>query len=110
LAEPLDHATIAAEGEHRREDEDMTMSRVLEPPASSATGSWGEATPEPVLTPGTRVEVRNRLDGDWSRGFVIIDGDARGYRLRRLSDGGELPLAFTDDEVRKERRRGTWWY
>jgi len=30
--------------------------------------------------------------------------------VRRLSDGGELPLLFQDDDVRKEKKRGTWWY
>jgi hypothetical protein len=65
---------------------------------------------EPRLRPGTRVEVRKRLDGDWARGFEILDARPDGYRLRRLSDGGELPLTFADDDVRKEKRRGTWWY
>jgi hypothetical protein len=64
-----------------------------------------------VLAPGVRVEVRNRLDGRWSRGFEVIatDDDDR-YRLRRLSDGGELPVPFPLSEVRTERKRGTWWY
>ena len=63
------------------------------------------------LGPGTPVEVRNRFDGRWARGFEVVSGDALGYRVRRLSDGRELPSVFGLDEVRpRERKRGTWWY
>ena len=31
------------------------------------------------------------------------------YRLRRRSDGSILPVLFEEDDVREERRRGTWW-
>lgn len=99
------------------------MPRVLESPtlpdtaatnATPAPGAPGAPDPsdmsEPPLRPGTRVEVRKRLDGDWARGFEVVDGGPDGYRLRRLSDGGELPLTFSDDDVRKEKKRGTWWY
>lgn len=89
-------------------------------PAPGAPGAPGAPDPsdmsdmsdmsEPPLRPGTRVEVRKRLDGDWARGFEVVDGGPDGYRLRRLSDGGELPLTFSDDDVRKEKKRGTWWY
>lgn len=65
---------------------------------------------EPRLAPGTRVEVRKRLDGEWARGFEIVSASHEGYRVRRLSDGGELPLVIGDDDVRKEKKRGTWWY
>lgn len=63
--------------------------------------------------PGTRVEVRNRFDGRWARGFEVIAADPSGYRVRRLSDGNELPTWFVDADVRAEkpkRRNGTWWY
>ena len=65
---------------------------------------------ERVLTEGTPVEVRNRFDSRWTRGFVVdavVDG---GYRLRRSSDEQLLPSVFTTDEVRREHRRGQWWY
>lgn len=68
-----------------------------------------DATAE-LLAPGVRVEVRNRLDGRWSRGFEVIGHTPGGYRLRRLSDGMELPLPFAPEDVRRERKRGTWWY
>lgn len=67
-------------------------------------------SPPVSLEPGTRVEVRNRLDGRWTKGFEVIEITADAYRLRRLSDGMELPLPFAADSVRKERRSGTWWY
>jgi hypothetical protein len=103
-----DDATIAEEGDDerdQREDKAMAMSRVLEPAVTARSDEV-----DPLLPPGTNVEVRNRLDGQWARGFEVITSDRNGYRLRRLSDGGELPLLFHDDDVRKEKKRGTWWY
>lgn len=58
---------------------------------------------------GTRVEVRSSFDGAWLAGFAVVDHDDDGYRLRRLSDGEVLPVRFTDDDVRRERTRQTWW-
>lgn len=64
-----------------------------------------------VLEPGTAIEVRRKLDGQWARGFEIVDhaGDD-GYRVRRLSDGQELPVPIRGDDVRVQRKRSTWWY
>lgn len=61
------------------------------------------------LATGTRVEVRNGFDRSWSNGFVVIGHTAGGYRLRRRSDDVELPGTFTEDDVRRERKRSTWW-
>jgi hypothetical protein len=83
----------------------MAMARLLEPDVTPQ----GDHV-EPVLPPGTHVEVRNRLDGRWARGFEIIKHEDGGYRLRRLSDDVELPLVFHEDDVRREKKRGTWWY
>ncbi len=63
---------------------------------------------------GTRVEVRNRFDASWTRGFEIAavepsNGDGPRYTVRRRSDGSILPVPFTEEELREERRRGTWW-
>lgn len=65
-----------------------------------------------ALAPGTKVEVRSRFDQSWSRGFEIIEAADDGFRLRRLSDGAELPVTFAADDLRPERRRkqGMWWY
>jgi hypothetical protein len=65
---------------------------------------------ERVLSEGTHVEVRNRFDNRWTRGFVIADVLADGYRIRRTSDEQLLPAVFGSDEVRREHRRGQWWY
>lgn len=88
----------------------MTVPQVLEPPALPETGPPPVSVPDPFLAPGTRVDVRKRLDGEWAHGFEVVGAGPEGYRVRRLSDGGELPLLFHDDDVRKEKKRGTWWY
>ena len=62
---------------------------------------------------GTRVEVRSRFEAAWSRGFEVVEqiAEDRGlrYRLRRRSDGSILPVLFDENDLREERRRGTWW-
>jgi hypothetical protein len=65
-----------------------------------------------VIPPGTKVEVRTGFDASWARGFEVIDRTDAGYRLRRLSDNTELPVAFEETAVRSERKRGNdmWWY
>jgi hypothetical protein len=65
---------------------------------------------EQVLDAGTHVEVRNRFDARWTRGFVVAEVVGDGYRILRSSDEALLPSLFTADEVRRERRRGQWWY
>jgi hypothetical protein len=65
------------------------------------------------VKPGTRVEVRGRFESRWSRGFEVVNcedaqGDTR-YQVRRRSDGSILPVLFTEDDLREERRRQTWW-
>jgi len=63
------------------------------------------------LEAGMRVEVRRKFDAHWARGFEIVAVTEGGYRLRRLSDGQELPVEFALDDVRRERKRqGMWWY
>jgi hypothetical protein len=63
------------------------------------------------LEPGTRVDVRNRFEGRWSRGFEILEQtDDGAYLVLRLSDRSVLPEAFGRDDVRRERRRDNWWY
>lgn len=62
------------------------------------------------LTPGTRVEVRSRFDQRWAQGFEVIEPTDTGYRVRRLSDRTELPVAIDAEDVRKERKRDMWWY
>ncbi len=50
------------------------------------------------LRPGDAVEVLNRFDGAWHRGFEIaaVERNPFGpsYRLRRCSDGSVLPTTF----------------
>jgi hypothetical protein len=65
------------------------------------------------VRPGTHVEVRARFEQRWSRGFEvseIVEAEgAERFRLRRRSDGSELPVLFGADDLREERRRSTWW-
>lgn len=79
------------------------------PPATSDDDPGRQPEP-PRLQPGDRVEVRNRFDGRWARGFEVIGHTPGGYRVRRLSGGDELPTTFDEEDVRRERRRSTWWY
>jgi hypothetical protein len=65
---------------------------------------------ERVLAVGDPVEVRNRFDSRWNRGFVVDQVVEGGYHIRRSSDDQLLPSVFTGDEVRREHRRGQWWY
>jgi hypothetical protein len=63
------------------------------------------------LEAGMRVEVRRRFDQHWARGFELVAVTESGYRVRRLSDGIELPAEFPFEDVRRERKRqGMWWY
>jgi hypothetical protein len=62
------------------------------------------------LRPGTKVEVRKRFDSSWARGFEVADAVDDGYTIRRMSDGHLLPASFAHDDVRRERKRGMWWY
>jgi hypothetical protein len=62
------------------------------------------------LSPGTKVEVRRRFDAKWARGFEVVEATTDGYRLRRLSDGEEIPVPFTPEDVRREKKNNTWWY
>lgn len=61
------------------------------------------------LQVGTQVEVRNRFDGRWSTGFEVAEALGDRYRLVRLSDGEPLPVTIDADDVRRERKRETWW-
>lgn len=65
-----------------------------------------------TLPSGARVEVRTGFDASWARGFEVIEHTDAGYRLRRLSDGMELPVPFGREAVRPERKRSNdmWWY
>jgi len=62
---------------------------------------------------GTHVEVRTRFEDRWSRGFevaeVVHQHDRDQFRIRRRSDGSELPVLFDEGDLREERRRSTWW-
>ena len=65
------------------------------------------------VRPGTRVEVRSRFEAAWTRGFEVVERvtevpEAQ-YKVRRRSDGSILPVLFDEDDLREERRRGTWW-
>ncbi|HEV7888002.1 MAG TPA: hypothetical protein VGO92_10620 [Acidimicrobiales bacterium] len=69
-----------------------------------------EVIVEDYLKPGTRVEVRSRFDGRWSRGFEVAQVLDHAYKLKRMSDGSVLPTDFEEQDVRHERRRqGMWW-
>jgi hypothetical protein len=78
------------------------------------TEGGGEALDPNVRSPlasGTKVDVRNRYQGTWVRGFEVAEYATDGYRIRRLSDGSILGELFSRDDVRRERKRqGFWWH
>jgi hypothetical protein len=55
--------------------------------------------------------VRRRFDAQWSRGFEIVEVSDSGYRVKRTSDGEELPVVFAAHDVRAARKRANdfWW-
>ena len=74
-------------------------------------GDGGGCPVNDGLTPGTRVQVRNRFDGGWSSSpFEVAEAieptptEVLRYRVRRLSDGVVLPADFVGDEVRSGQR------
>jgi hypothetical protein len=74
-------------------------------------GGVGEPSGRVPLLPGTKVDVRNRFQGTWVRGFEVAELTEEGYRIRRLSDGSVLGELFRRDDVRRERKRqGFWWH
>jgi hypothetical protein len=78
---------------------------------SDGGGDIPETNPRSPLTSGTKVDVRNRYQGTWVRGFEVAEVTDGGYRIRRLSDGSVLGELFSRDDVRRERRRqGFWWH
>jgi hypothetical protein len=80
-------------------------------PVSTGGGQSAETGGRTPLAPGTKVDVRNRYQGTWVRGFEVADVTETGYRIRRLSDGSVLPELFVRDDVRRERtRQGFWWH
>ena len=89
----------------------MVMTAKASPRVGDQGGdmSTGQVGP---LEPGAAVEVRTRFDGHWARGFEVVTVTGDGYRVRRLSDGIELPTPIAHQDVRlpRERKRGTWWY
>ena len=78
-----------------------------------STGGAGAPDPNArtPLAPGTAVDVRNRYQGTWVRGFEVAEFTEDGYRIRRLSDGSVLSELFSRDDVRRQRsRQGFWWH
>ena len=50
---------------------------------------------------GTPVDVRERFRRTWSTGFEVVDANASGYVLRRMSDSAVLPTHFATGDVRR---------
>ena len=65
----------------------------------------GKSDPH-IIQPGTPVDIHIQYDGSWSHGFEVAEiMEAEGaYRLRRISDGSDLPGWFAAQGVRKARK------
>jgi hypothetical protein len=70
----------------------------------------GGCTLADSLQSGDRVEIRRRFDDQWTPGFEVIDVSDAGLRVKRVSDGAELPALFHADEVRPEASRDRRWW
>ena len=80
-------------------------------PVSYGGGDAPDPNARSPIAPGTKVDVRNRYQGTWVRGFEVAEAADGGYRIRRLSAGSVLGELFSRDDVRRERRRqGFWWH
>ena len=60
------------------------------------------------LPQGTPVQVRDRFEFAFRSGFEVSETTAAGYRLRRRSDGMELPAEFPVKDVRPDTNGGSW--
>ncbi len=69
-----------------------------------------EPAESPGLPPGTRVQVRRKFDDKWATGFEVAEATTQGYRVRRMSDGELIPVPIAEEDLRKEKKRSTWWY
>ena len=54
------------------------------------------------LPQGTPVQVRDRFEFAFRSGFEVSETTDVGYRLRRRSDGVELPTEFSVNDVRRD--------
>jgi hypothetical protein len=57
---------------------------------------------------GTPVQVRDRFEFAFRPGFEVSDTTPGGYRLRRRSDGVELPIEFPATDVRPDTTPNAW--
>ena len=62
------------------------------------------------LKVGDRIEVRARFDERWVTGFEVAAVGEEGVRIKRLSDGEELPVPFKPDDVRREHKATSMWW
>ena len=60
------------------------------------------------LPQGTPVQVRDRFEFAFRSGFEVSEASDDGYRLRRRSDGVELPVAFSMNDVRRDSTGRSW--
>jgi hypothetical protein len=60
------------------------------------------------LPQGTPVQVRDHFELRFRSGFEVSGTTSDGYKLRRRSDGVELPVAFPHSAVRPESGSPSW--
>lgn len=60
------------------------------------------------LPRGTPVQVRDHFEFAFRSGFEVSSSTPAGYRLRRRSDGAELPIDFPSGDVRAETQGSSW--
>lgn len=60
------------------------------------------------LPQGTPVQVRDRFEFAFRSGFEVSEATPAGYRLKRRSDGVELPIEFASTDVRPDTSSTGW--
>ena len=64
------------------------------------------------LAIGDAVEVRDKFERSWVRGFKVSKVNLENYLVwvTRNSDGLSMPEPFKIEDVHKEKKKNMWWF
>ena len=107
-------ARCAASGTARARARDATRPRARSAlshvrTAGHASYDAGRATRHARRSPVSLRSEHGRAASRSPTASTMAGRRRRVYKVRRRSDGSILPVLFDEDDLREERRRGTWW-